>query len=102
MTEVRQRKITTIWDNLKRIPAPQDPDQVRRSDRLRKYFAGAEYDQHRLIDEFNRNPAFACDGIKLKPQDVPAPSIFTPLELTPEEWRDSSDEPWVFGWRLGG
>ncbi len=33
--------------------------------------------------------------------DVPAPSVFTPLKLTPEEWRDESGE-WVFGWRIGG
>jgi hypothetical protein len=33
--------------------------------------------------------------------EVSAPSIFTPLDLTPEEWRGESGE-WVFGWSLGG
>lgn len=31
----------------------------------------------------------------------PAPSVFTPLELTPVEWRQASGEL-VFGWRVGG
>ena len=30
-----------------------------------------------------------------------APSVFTPLELRPEEWRDASGE-WVFGWSIRG
>jgi hypothetical protein len=33
--------------------------------------------------------------------DVPAPSVFTPIELTPREWRDGSGA-WVFGWSLRG
>jgi hypothetical protein len=33
--------------------------------------------------------------------DPPAPSVFTPLELRPEEWRDASGE-WVFGWSIRG
>jgi len=33
--------------------------------------------------------------------DLPAPSIFTLLPLTPEEWRDDSGEL-VFGWSIGG
>ena len=32
---------------------------------------------------------------------VPAPSVFTPLQLTPEEWRGADGE-WVFGWSVGG
>jgi hypothetical protein len=30
-----------------------------------------------------------------------APSVFEPIELRPEEWRDA-DGQWVFGWRLSG
>ena len=71
MTDARRRKITTIWDNLRSIPAPDDPDRVRRSHRLRQYFADSGYDQHRLIETFNCHPAFVGDGIKLKPHDVP-------------------------------
>ncbi len=33
--------------------------------------------------------------------DVPAPSVFSPLELTPEEWRVGDGEL-VFGWSIGG
>jgi len=33
--------------------------------------------------------------------DVPAPSVFTPLQLTPVEWRDDGGEL-VFGWSIGG
>jgi hypothetical protein len=30
-----------------------------------------------------------------------APSVFTPLQLTPEEWR-ADDGELVFGWSIGG
>ena len=33
--------------------------------------------------------------------EVPAPPIFVPLELTPEEWRSPEGEL-IFGWRIGG
>lgn len=33
--------------------------------------------------------------------DTAAPSVFTPLDLLPEEWRDA-DGAWVFGWGLHG
>ncbi len=33
--------------------------------------------------------------------DVSAPSIFSPLALTPVEWRDERGE-WVYGWSVGG
>jgi hypothetical protein len=33
--------------------------------------------------------------------EVGAPSIFMPIELTPEEWRTDAGE-WVFGWSIGG
>jgi hypothetical protein len=36
-----------------------------------------------------------------RPSEIPAPSVFTPLPLTPEEWRSGSGEV-VFGWSLGG
>lgn len=36
-----------------------------------------------------------------RPSSLPVPSVFTPLPLTPEEWRDPAGEL-VFGWRLGG
>jgi len=36
-----------------------------------------------------------------RPSQVPAPSIFTPLDLTPVEWSDG-EGGWVFGWSLGG
>lgn len=32
---------------------------------------------------------------------VAAPSVFTPLDLTPREWRDASGD-WVFGWSIDG
>ena len=32
---------------------------------------------------------------------APAPSVFTPMTLTPEEWR-GDDGQWVFGWSIGG
>ncbi|MBX2799676.1 MAG: hypothetical protein KTR31_18505 [Myxococcales bacterium] len=32
---------------------------------------------------------------------VTAPSVFVPLELVPEEWRDADGE-WVLGWSIGG
>lgn len=32
---------------------------------------------------------------------VAPPSIFVPMQLTPEEWRGESDG-WVFGWSIGG
>lgn len=33
--------------------------------------------------------------------EVPPPSVFTPIELTPREWRDGTGA-WVFGWSLRG
>jgi hypothetical protein len=33
--------------------------------------------------------------------EIPAPSIFTPLGLTPQEWRDGDGDR-VFGWRIDG
>lgn len=33
--------------------------------------------------------------------DPPAPSVFTPLFIRPEEWRDASGA-WVFGWSIRG
>ncbi|MEM6925700.1 MAG: hypothetical protein AAF602_02130 [Myxococcota bacterium] len=32
---------------------------------------------------------------------VSPPSVFTPIQLTPEEWLDE-DGTWVFGWSIGG
>jgi len=32
---------------------------------------------------------------------IPAPSVFSPLTLTPEEWRGEDGE-WVFGWSISG
>ncbi|MCB9743061.1 MAG: hypothetical protein H6740_10705 [Alphaproteobacteria bacterium] len=34
-----------------------------------------------------------------KASEVAAPSVFTPLQLTPVEWRDG-DAEWVFGWEI--
>jgi hypothetical protein len=36
------------------------------------------------------------------PADVPAPSVFTQLELVPIEWRDPETNALVFGWSIGG
>jgi len=33
--------------------------------------------------------------------EVPAPSVFSPMSLTPVEWRDASGD-WVFGWSISG
>lgn len=33
--------------------------------------------------------------------EVPAPSIFSPIDLIPQEWRDADGER-IFGWSLGG
>ncbi|MEZ4239908.1 MAG: hypothetical protein R3F59_27910 [Myxococcota bacterium] len=30
------------------------------------------------------------------------PSVFEPIALVPEEWRDEATGDWVFGWRVGG
>jgi hypothetical protein len=33
--------------------------------------------------------------------ETPAPSVFSPLSLTPQEWR-GPDGGWVYGWSIGG
>lgn len=35
-----------------------------------------------------------------RPVEAPAPSVFTPIELTPEEWKGPDGR--IYGWRIGG
>jgi hypothetical protein len=65
-------------------------DRARSTDPMGEVFAGAV----RLA------PADPLPWPFLR-SEVPAPSIFSPLELIPEEWQDEADDR-VFGWHIHG
>jgi hypothetical protein len=91
------RRVTDLLDRTQAIaeglgglPSPTDRDRARALDPSGAVFAGSV----RLA------PSDALPW-PFREEEVAAPSIFTPLELRPVEWRDA-DGVWVFGWSIRG
>ncbi|NCG22415.1 MAG: hypothetical protein GWP91_25650, partial [Rhodobacterales bacterium] len=72
---------------------------------------GDEASTHDRARAINPTGEVYAGSIRLAPADalpwpfraskMGAPSVFSPIDLTPVEWRDESGQ-WVFGWSITG